>query len=140
MKKVFLKKFAKFTGKHLRESLFLSCNFIKKETLVQGFSCEFCKIEHVFYTSPLDAASILQQLLALYSAITFSWQLSSSEKSLVRKNTHPYISRILQIQISFFHFFHFFLIFFDKCLFTLSFTRSVFCTLSNQTFCWLGGT
>ena len=30
-------------------------------------------------------ASILQQLLALYFAIRYSWQLSSSEKSLVGK-------------------------------------------------------
>ena len=30
--------------------------------------------------------SILQQLLALYFAIIYSWQLSSSEKSLVGKN------------------------------------------------------
>ena len=42
--------FAKFTGKHLRQSLFLkrlqakACNFIKKETLAQLFSREFCEI------------------------------------------------------------------------------------------------
>ena len=32
-------------------------------------------------------ASILQQLLGLYFAIIYSWQLSSSENSLSRKNT-----------------------------------------------------
>ena len=36
------------TGKHLRQSLFLVadqvCNFIKKETLAQVFSCEFSEI------------------------------------------------------------------------------------------------
>ena len=43
-----LKIFAKFTGKHLCQSLFsnksagLFFNFIKKETLIKGFSCEFC--------------------------------------------------------------------------------------------------
>ena len=42
-------------------------------------------------------ASILQQLLALYFAIIYSWELSSSEKSLVGKKIHPYIKRILQI-------------------------------------------
>ena len=43
-----LKNFAKFTGKKpVPESLFLikvqadDCNFIKKETLTQVFSCEF---------------------------------------------------------------------------------------------------
>ena len=36
-------------------------------------------------------ASILQQLLALYFSITYSWQLSSSEKSLVGiKNSSIY--------------------------------------------------
>ena len=41
-----LKMFVKFTGKHLCESL-----FIKKETLVQVFSCEFCEIfiEHLVH-------------------------------------------------------------------------------------------
>ena len=48
-KKGVLKKITKFTGKHLYESLFfnkaagIAYNFIKKETLVQLFSCEFCK-------------------------------------------------------------------------------------------------
>ena len=36
MKKDVLRNFAKFTGKHLCQSL-----FIKKETLAQVFSCEF---------------------------------------------------------------------------------------------------
>ena len=50
LKKVFLKIFAKFTRKHRWQSLFFdevaggSCNFIKKETLSQVVSCEFCKI------------------------------------------------------------------------------------------------
>ena len=44
-----LKDFAKFTGKHLCQILFLDkvaglCNFIKKETPAQVFSCKFCEI------------------------------------------------------------------------------------------------
>ena len=39
-----LRHFTKFTGKHLCQSLFFSCNFIKKETLPQVLSCEFCEI------------------------------------------------------------------------------------------------
>ena len=35
--------FVKFTGKHLLQSQVLSRNFIKKETLAQRFSFEFCK-------------------------------------------------------------------------------------------------
>ena len=67
IKKGILKNFAKFIGKHLCQSLFFNkvaglrpqpavsasvstswylkaCNFIKKETLEQMFSCEFCEI------------------------------------------------------------------------------------------------
>ena len=49
-KKCVLRNFAKFTGKHLCQSLFfnkivgLACNLIKKETLAQVFSCEFCEV------------------------------------------------------------------------------------------------
>ena len=45
-----LKKFAKFTGKHLCQSLFFdkvagsACNFIRKEILTRVFSYEFCQI------------------------------------------------------------------------------------------------
>ena len=40
-----LRNFTKFTGKHLCQSLFFkACNFIKKETLTQVFSCEFWEI------------------------------------------------------------------------------------------------
>ena len=36
-----------------------ACNFIKKETLAQVFSCEFCEIfkKSYFYGTPLVAAS-----------------------------------------------------------------------------------
>ena len=45
VKKGVLRNFAKFTGKHL-------CNFLKKETLAQVFSCEFCEIfKNIFFTS-----------------------------------------------------------------------------------------
>ena len=44
-KKGVLRNFAKFTGKHLYQSLQpKACNFIKKETLAQMFSCEFWEI------------------------------------------------------------------------------------------------
>ena len=54
-KKGVLRNFAKFTGKHLCQSLFFNkaCNFIKKEALAQAFSCELCK----FLRTPLMAAS-----------------------------------------------------------------------------------
>ena len=60
--------FAKFTGKHRCQSLFLNkvaglrpqaCNFIKKETLAQLFSYEFCEIykNTFYYRTPLVVAS-----------------------------------------------------------------------------------
>ena len=52
-----IKKFAKFTGKHLYHKFF---NLIEKETLTQVFSCEFCKIlkSTLFYiiVPPVDAS------------------------------------------------------------------------------------
>ena len=48
-KKEVLKRFTKFTGKHLCHRLFfnkvagLACNFIKKETLTQCFPLKFAK-------------------------------------------------------------------------------------------------
>ena len=45
-KKGVLRNFAKLTGKHMCQNLFLSkvADVIKKETLTQVFSCEFCEI------------------------------------------------------------------------------------------------
>ena len=49
VRKKVLKNFAKFTGKHLCQSL-----FFKQETLAQSFSCEFCEIsKNVFFTEQL---------------------------------------------------------------------------------------
>ena len=41
-----LRNFAKFTGKHLYQRFFFNkvASSIKKETLVQVFSCEFCEV------------------------------------------------------------------------------------------------
>ena len=50
IKKGVLKNFTKFTGKRLCQSIFFNkvikkfLKFIKKETLAQVFSCEFCEI------------------------------------------------------------------------------------------------
>ena len=49
MRKEVLKNFAKFTGKHLCQSL-----FFKKETLALVFSCKFCEIsKKAFFTEQL---------------------------------------------------------------------------------------
>ena len=56
------RNFAKFTGKHLCQSLLKfrpqACNFIKKETLAQAFSCKFCEIsKNTFFTELLRATA-----------------------------------------------------------------------------------
>ena len=66
-KKSNLRNFTKFTGKHLCQRLFfnkvagLACNFIKKESLAQVFSYEFCEISKNAFLqrTPLVAASVL---------------------------------------------------------------------------------
>ena len=80
------------------ESLFKLQLYLKK-TLVQGFSCEFCKIfKNTFFSEHLwMTASILRQLLTLCFAIIYSWQHLSSDKSLVREKNHPYTLNLLQI-------------------------------------------
>ena len=67
MKKGVLRTFTKFTGKNLCQSLFFNkvpgirlevCSFIKKETLVQVFSYEFCEIsKNTFFTERLWATA-----------------------------------------------------------------------------------
>ena len=66
-KKGVLRNFAKFEGRHLCQSLFLnkvaglrSATLLKRETLAQVFSSDFCKIakNNFFYRTPLVAASV----------------------------------------------------------------------------------
>ena len=104
-KKNFLKNFAIFTRKHLFQSL-LSCSYIKKEALTQGCFCDLCKIfKNTFFSEHLwVTAFIFQQLLALYFAIIYSWQLSSSEKSLVGE-------KFIHISQGFYRFIYLFFIF-----------------------------
>ena len=59
VRKGVLRNFAKFTAIHLCQSLFFKTrNFIKKETLTQVFSCEFCEIsKNTFLTDHLWATA-----------------------------------------------------------------------------------
>ena len=54
-----LRNFTEFTGKHLNKVAGMACNIIKKETLAQVFSCEFCEISKntFFYGTSLVAVS-----------------------------------------------------------------------------------
>ena len=83
-KKGVLGNFAKFTGKHLCQSLFFNkvaggaCNFIKKETLAQVFSCEFCEISKNTFSqrTPLVAASGYSSLhFVIHSDVILSLRL-----------------------------------------------------------------
>ena len=58
--KGFLKNFANFTGKHLRQKLFFT-NLFEKQTLVQVFFREFCEIFNstCFYRTPLVDTSVV---------------------------------------------------------------------------------
>ena len=56
IKKGVPRNFAKFTRKHLCQSLF---NVFKKETLIQVFSCEFREIfKNTFFTKHLQATAV----------------------------------------------------------------------------------
>ena len=58
-----LSNFAKFTGKHLCQSLFYNnvagLRPAKKDTLAQVFSCEFCNIsKYTFFTKHLWSTAV----------------------------------------------------------------------------------
>ena len=55
-----LKNFAKFTGKHLCQSLWFLVGFIKRESPTKVLSCEFYEIsKNIFsYRTPPVAASV----------------------------------------------------------------------------------
>ena len=79
-KTVVLTNFTKFSGKHLCQSLFLNkvvpATLLKKETLAQVFSCEFCEIfkNTFFYRTPPVAASEMQkQRQWLATAVNDIW-------------------------------------------------------------------
>ena len=67
------------------EFLFSAATFFKKRLWHKSFPVNFERFLREPLLQNLDACSILQQLLALYFAIMCSWQLSSSEKSSVKK-------------------------------------------------------
>ena len=77
-KKVSLRNFAKFTGKHLCQSLFftkvpcLRAVISLKKTLVQVFSSKFCKIAKNTFFHRIVAASVESNCLELsFWTVTF---------------------------------------------------------------------
>ena len=67
MRKGVLRNLTEFTGKHLCQRLFfnkVAVHFIKKEPLVQVFSCEFCEIsKNTFFTEHLWTTASLAYML-----------------------------------------------------------------------------
>ena len=69
VKKVVLRNLAKFTRKHLSQGLFFkkvvggACNFIKKETLAQVFSYEFCKISKNTFSQNTSGRLLLDYVI-----------------------------------------------------------------------------
>ena len=57
-----LRNFAKFTGKHPSQA----CNCIKKETVAQVFSLEFCKIFKKTFTTERLGATASQQIDVIF--------------------------------------------------------------------------
>ena len=82
VRKCVLINFAKFTRKHLCQSLFFNkvagwgLQPIKKETLAQVFSCEFCEISYnTLFTEHLWAtASVQPKLVKSSQQIMFSYK------------------------------------------------------------------
>ena len=71
LKKGVLRNFAKFTGKHLCQSVFFNkvavaaCNFIKKETQAPVFSCEFCEISKNTFSQNTSGRLLLKKASVL---------------------------------------------------------------------------
>ena len=106
-KKGALNNFIKLTGKHMCQSHFFNnrppaCNFIKKGTLAQVLSCEFCKIfkktffkEHLwanasvlfyFFNLRLVGAKFIQTLLQLKDAGCFFRDTISTTANIFQPN------------------------------------------------------
>ena len=80
-KKGVLRNFAKFIGIHLCQSAFFNrvaglrpqaCNSIKKDTLAQVFSCEFCEISKdtfSYRTLPVAASACIKKKLQIWKYI-----------------------------------------------------------------------
>ena len=92
IRKGVLRNFAKFTGKHLCQSLFfnkvagLACSFMKQETLTQVFSCDFCQIsKNTFFTEHLWATASCSrpELICLLNSCSENYLRTPTKTSIV---------------------------------------------------------
>ena len=71
VKKRVLKNFAKFTGKHLCQSLF--SNNVSSQSLALVFSCEFCEIsKNTFFTEHLQTTASEHSIYQIFQISIFS--------------------------------------------------------------------
>ena len=95
-----LRNFAKFTRKHLCQRHVLIklqvevCNFIKKETLAQVFSCEFCQISKNTFFRRLPPMSASELLKKCYFKL---FQILQIEYVIYKKNIKKCIANALNI-------------------------------------------
>ena len=76
VKKGVLRNFAKFTKKHLCHTPVPSglrpASFLKKESLAQLFSCEFCEIyKNTFFTEHLRTTTSVYDIISLLPKLLF---------------------------------------------------------------------
>ena len=81
----------------LRNSQAQACNFIKKETLTQVFSCEFCKIsKNTFFTEHIWATASILYFLRMSISSPFG-------KKLGGRPTKPYTFKQTQNAVTKYH-------------------------------------
>ena len=74
----------------------LACNFIKQETLVQKFSCEFCEIsKNTFFTEHLLATASCTSFFVVSSSKTFFCSLWKNKN----KSTQTQAARQWKLEI-----------------------------------------
>ena len=98
VKKGVLRNFTKFTGKHLRQSLFFNkiaglrpATLLKKETLAQVFSCEFCEISKNAFSTEHPRTNASDNTLAI---------LISTKKIHFQSQHYNYYKILRQDQIN----------------------------------------
>ena len=81
VRKGVLRNFAKFTVKHLCQSLFF--NFVKKETLAQVFFCEFCEISKSTFLQNTFGRLVLQPVALLKKEFCHACFLRNFKKIII---------------------------------------------------------
>ena len=99
-----LRNFAKFTGKHLCQSLQAeACNFIKKETLAQVFSFEFCEFsKNTFFTITSENWNSHTMYYWIEGIVSKSKQYIITTSRIVMKNKRHWTNFSIAVTSSFY--------------------------------------